>query len=62
MSKCMSTYLTTQESEYGYTPVPTYTSSRVIEHVLTYSLLHRGMSDCLIQGGADAACMSVTLA
>ncbi len=62
MSECMSTYLTTQESEYGYTPVPTYTSSRVIEHVLTYSLLDRGMSDCLIQGGADAACMSVTLA
>ncbi len=42
MRKCMSTYLTIQESEYGYTPVPTYTSSRVIEHVLIYSLLQRG--------------------
>jgi len=50
------------KNEYGYTPVPTCTSTRVIEHVLIYSLLHRGMSDCLIQGGADAAFMSVTLA
>jgi hypothetical protein len=37
MSKCTSTFSTTYGSECGYTPVLTYTSTRVIEHVLIYS-------------------------